>query len=112
MSLKAYKAWDTRSLEPVSTVIFAESAREAKKIAFGTDACENADYINVRVNRFPQMDKHYKGRPEVDWYDMEARKELVSLGWMCLETSEECSTCPAKNFCGRWEGEEEGNEVD
>lgn len=109
-NLKAYKAWDDRSLEPYATVVFTESTREAKKIAFSTETCEDADYINVRVQRFPQMDKHYRGRPEIDWYDMEARQALVALGWMCLETSEECDTCPVRIFCGQWEGDD--NETD
>lgn len=110
MNLKAYKVWDNMSLEPCSTVVFAKNCKEAKKIARSTDACENADYINIRVQRFPQMDKHYKGKNKVDWYDMEDRKALVALGWMCLETSEECDTCSARRFCGKWDGED--NETD
>lgn len=110
MSLKAYKAWDDGSVEPCSTVVFAENAKAAKKVAASSEACEDADYINIRVQRFPQMDKHCQGRTEVDWYNMEDRQTLVALGWMCLETSEECSTCPAKSFCGHWEGED--NEAD
>lgn len=103
--MKAYKAWDEKSVEPGVTVVFAENVKEAKKIAFCTETCEDADYINVRVQRFPQMDRYYHGKNEIDWYDMEARKELVSLGWMCLEASDECDTCPARAFCGHWEGE-------
>lgn len=110
MSMKAYKAWDDRNLEPCSTVVFAENVRAAKKIARSTDACEDADYINVRVLRFPEMDRHYRGKTEIDWYDMEDRKALVSLGWMCLEISEECDTCPVKTFCQRWEDQD--NEAD
>lgn len=105
--MKAYKVWDTKSLEFSSTVVFAKNSREAKKLALGTDACEDADYINVRVLRFPEMDSHYRGKTEIDWYDMEDRKALVSLGWMCLETSEECDACPLKMICGQWEGEDE-----
>lgn len=101
--MKAYKAWDDRSLEPYSTVVFAENAKTAKKVAASSEVCEDADYINIRVQRFPQMDKYYKGMPEADWYDMEIRQALVGLGWMCLETSEKCDTCPARTFCGHWE---------
>ena len=110
MRLKAYEAWDERSLEPVETVVFAKNVREAKKIAFGTVVCENADYINVRVRRFPQMDDHYRGKTEIDWHDMEDRKALVRLGWICLETSDECDTCPARTLCRQWEDED--NETD
>lgn len=105
--MKAYKAWDTRNVEGYSTVVFAENAQKAKKVALGTDACEDADYINIRVQRLPEMDSHYRGKTEIDWYDMEDRKALVSLGWMCLETSEECDACPLKMICGQWEGEDE-----
>lgn len=112
MNVKAYKAWDNRSVEPCSTVVFAKNVLEAKRIAIRSETCEDADYINIRVQRFPQMDKYFRGEPEVDWYDMEAREALVALGWMCLETSEECDACQARAFCGRWEGENEDNEAD
>lgn len=101
--MKAYKVWDKISVEPCSTVVFAENCKEAKKLALSTDVCEDADYINIRVQRFPEMDNHYRGRTEIDWYNMEDRKALVSLGWMCLETSEECDACTARTFCGHWE---------
>lgn len=105
--MKAYKAWDARSVEPYSTVVFAENVKAAKKIAASSEVCEDADYIDIRVQRFPQMDDHYRGKAEINWYDMEDRKALVSLGWMCLETSDECDACPAREFCGQWEGEDE-----
>ena len=34
-------------------------------MALGTDACEDADYINVRVQRLPEMDSHYRGKTEI-----------------------------------------------
>lgn len=105
--MKAYKAWDARSVEPYSTVVFAENVKAAKKVAASSEVCEDADYINIRVQRCPEMDDHYRGKAEIDWYDMEDRKALVSLGWMCLETSDECNDCPVKNICGQWEGEDE-----
>lgn len=105
--MKAYQAWDTRSIEDCSTVVFAETAQAARVIAFRTETCENADFINVRVRRLPQMDGRDRGRSEVDWYDMEDRKALVAIGWACLETSWDCDTCPCKNICRQWEGEEE-----
>lgn len=110
MSMKAYKAWDANSIEPYQTVVFAENAREAKRIAFETETCEDADYINVRIQRYPQMDEYYRGSAEIDWYDIEDRQVLAALGWTCLDTSEECDTCPAKESCGHWE--EADNETD
>lgn len=105
--MKAYQAWDTKSIEDCSTVVFAETAQAAKIIAFHTETCEDADFINVRVRRLPQMDGRDRVRSEVDWYDMEDRKALVAIGWACLETSWDCDTCPCKSICHHWESEEE-----
>lgn len=102
--LKAYRAWDNAAYENYETIVFAENAREAKKIALCCDACEDADYIQVRVKRLPEADKLYKGQVEIDWFDMETRTALVKeLGWACLDTSYECDTCPAKEYCRHWE---------
>lgn len=103
--MKAYRAWDNDSAENCSTVVFAENVPSAKKIASMTDTCEDAAYINIRVHRFPEMDKHYRGRNEIDWYDMEDRKALLLLGWSCLETSWECDTCELKAICPQWEND-------
>lgn len=98
--MKAYKAWDENNCEGYSTVVFAENASKAKAIAFHSEACEDADYINIRIHRFPEMDKHYRGISEVDWYNTEDRRALVALGWYCLEPeSWECESCPAKDIC-------------
>lgn len=105
--MKAYKAWDMMSCENGSTVVFAETAQAAKNVARYTDACEDADYIDIRVQRLPEMDGHDRGRCEIDWYDPEDRKALVALGWSCLETSYECDTCPEKGACSHWKVEEE-----
>ncbi len=106
--MKAYKAWDSEAAENYSTVVFAHTAQEAKKIAFSTETCEDAKYTDIRVRRFPEMDGHDRGRNEIDWYDMEDRRALVALGWSCLETSWECDTCECKDICDQWEGEECG----
>lgn len=101
--MKAYKVWDANNFEGCSTVVFAETARAAKVIAMSTEACVDAEYIDIRVQRFPQMDEHYRGRNEIVWDDPEDRHALVSLGWSCLETSWECDTCPEKAVCSHWE---------
>lgn len=106
--MKAYIAWENASVEAYSTIVFAENSREAKKIAFTCDVCENADYIQVRVKRLPEADKLYKGHSEIDWGDEETRLALVKeLEWACEDTSYECDTCTAKKYCRHWEGEEE-----
>ena len=102
--MKAYQVWDTMSVENCSTVVFAENGKEAKKIAITCEVCENADYIQVRVKRLPEADKLYKGRVEIDWWDEETRLALAKeLGWACLETSSDCDTCTAKEYCRNWE---------
>lgn len=106
--MKAYKAWDNASIENRSTIVFAENSREAKKVAFNCDVCEDADYIQVRVKRLPEADKLYKGKDEVDWWDMETRLALVkNFSWTCEDTSYDCDTCTAKKYCSHWEEEEE-----
>ena len=104
---KAYKAWDVANDEGWATVVFAETAKEAKTLAMSTDTCEYARFIDIRVNRFPEMDDHDRGRTEIDWNDPEDRKALVALGWSCIawEAPGECDICPAKKDCWQWETE-------
>ena len=108
--MKAYKTWDSKrvEVENFSTVVFAETAQKARTIAMTTDACEDAAYTDIRVIRLPEMDCHYRGHSEIDWYDMEDRKALVSIGWACLETSWECDTCLCKPDCLHWQDDEDG----
>lgn len=101
--MKAYKAWDNSSIESYSTIVFAENSREAKKVAFTCDVCEDADYIQVRVKRLPEADKLYKGKPEIDWWDEETRLTLVKeFFWTCDDISYECDACVAKEYCEKW----------
>lgn len=86
--MKAYLAWDNMDIDRCQTIVFAENEKKAKAIAFSCEVCEDADYIQVRVRRFPMADKLYKGRPEIDWYDDETRLYLVKCcSWECLYTS-------------------------
>lgn len=104
--MKAYKAWDNGSCENWSTVVFAENAREAKKVAIGTELCEDANFIDVRVQRYPVADKLYSGKDEIDWWDDETRLILVrDMGWQCEEPSYECEGCVAKEYCS-WHDDE------
>lgn len=102
--MKAYQAWTLADCEGYSTVVFANNAREAKKIAFYTETCEDSAWTEIRVLRFPEMDAHYRGRNEIDWDNAEDRRALVSLGWHCVEPCEwECEHCSAKDICAYWE---------
>lgn len=87
-----------------STIVFADDLKEAKKVAVFTDCCEDARYIDIRVHREPEADSIYKGKNEIDWYDMNTRRYLMEhLNWACIETSWECDTCPCKDVCHWWE---------
>lgn len=102
---KAYYAREKDS--DYATIVFAESAAQAKTIALSCDCCEDARFIDVRVQRLPEADKLYKGLAEVDWYDAETRIALVrDLNWSCIDPSWECDDCPARQYC-RWHGEGE-----
>ena len=69
-----------------------------------TDACEDAEFTRIHVHRVPDMDAFYKGKFEADWYDLETRKQLCSLGWYCMEHDyETCGACLAKEECSVWE---------
>ena len=104
---KAYKAYDNKSDDGYSTIVFARSASEAKTIALATDTCSEAQYIDIRVTRLPGADNLYKGQCEVDWYDPKTRLALVKdFGWACYETSWECDTCPAKPHCSWFDDKE------
>lgn len=97
--MKAYKAWDEKVYDSGSTIVFAENIREAKKIAMSTDACSEADFIDIRVKRIKDYDVLYKGKSEIDWYDEETRIVLVrDFGWSCIEEYM-CDTCWAQEYC-------------
>lgn len=103
--MKAYVAYEKDS--DYSTIVFAESATQAKVIAQRCDCCEDARYIDIRVNRVKKADGLYKGLSEIDWYDSETRLILVrDFEWFCWEPSWECEDCPAKAYC-KWHREED-----
>lgn len=111
--MKAYQVWDSGNDENGSTVVFAESARDAKAQARSTDVCENAEYIDIRVKRLPEMDDHCRGRDEIDWRDAEDRRALAALGWQCGNPDlDDCPACPARDLCGYWDALEFEKESD
>lgn len=98
--LKAYRVEDIDSCEGYSTVVFAESRGKAKLLALSTDACEGADYIRIRATRIKDLDGEYRGRWEMDWYDEQDRRAMVSHGWYCLEPDrDDCAQCCCKDDC-------------
>lgn len=99
--MKAWKAEDKYSSEGYSTVVFAETASKAKAIALNTDACEDANYTDLRVTRLKELDSAYRGLDEMDWYHPDDRIALVKHGWTCWEPDPEidCADCPAASVC-------------
>ena len=99
--MKAYSVRDKNS--SCSTVVFAESSNKAKAIAIRTDACEDSYYTDIRTKRIPALDKYYRGKKEMDWYDDDDRIAMVKDGnFYCLEISER-ENCPAKEYCDCYE---------
>lgn len=95
------KAWTVQGVDSdYATVVFAETVGKAKAIAVGTDACEDYGYLDIRAYRFKKMDKYYRGKREMDWYNDEDRTALVKAGWHCLDPCEwECKACCARELC-------------
>lgn len=54
--MKAYKVYDVENYEGYEDIVFAKTAREAKKMWSTLDSCADAEYINIRVNRLPFLD--------------------------------------------------------
>ena len=107
--MKAYKAWVDYG--EGSTVVFAETRNQAKVIALSCDCCEDAKYTDIRVHRMNELDRLYKGKSEMDWYDGETRLLLVrDFGWSCIEPSWECDSCNCKKYCSWHEEEGADNE--
>ena len=99
------KAWLVRETgEFEATVVFAETRGKAKSMALHTEECEGADFMSIEVRRAKEADKYYKpGKRKLDWYNSEDRIAMVKdCGFTCIpdaHCAEECSACPAKEFC-------------
>lgn len=110
--LKAYVVYDTAADECYETVVFAETRNEARTLALRTDACEYAEYKDIRAIRRPELDGCYRGKWEMDWDDPQDRIDLVKLaGFECSWEIDlldlECDTCPAREWCDRASEREE-----
>lgn len=104
------KAWNvTYIYEVYGTVVFAETAGQAKAIARRTNALEDADYIGLRVRRMPKLDGLADEPGECDWDDAKIIIALVrEYGWGCTEPdAAKCKNCPAVEWCD-WRAEKGG----
>ena len=118
--MKAYIVRDY--LESIySTVVFAESRGQARKLALSTDTCEYLEFTRIQAVRIPQLDKYYRGKSEMDWYNKEDRIAMVSeAGFSCGSLFDEmvlgnCTICCASEYCEAYQdylkdGEERFND--
>lgn len=99
--MKAYKVW-TDDSDKGCGIVFAESFGKARQQAQGTDACEDEEFINIRVARLPLLDGMENEEPSDNlWLNEKIRKILVKEGWYCYEPNvyEKCEDCCAKEHC-------------
>ena len=106
--MKAYTVTDRNGDEGTSLVIFAETAGKAKAYAAHTDTFCDYGFTGLRVNRISALDSCYRGKPEMDWLDMDDRVAMVRYAdFECspeVDWSEErCMQCDARTWCGRFE---------
>ncbi len=108
--MKAYITSDRNGDEGMSLVVFAETAGRAKAYTVGKDEFCDYGFTGIRANRCRLLDKFYKGKPEMDWFDPDDRVAMVQYAnFECTyELSfAECrcdeSECPAREWCGRYQ---------
>ena len=100
------KAWKVNAKDEFySTVVFAETRGKAKSLALNTDCCDDIDFTDIEARRFPEADKMYNGRNEMDWYNLNDRLFLVKeCNWRCeYPEFEDCKKCIAKEHCSEYE---------
>ena len=111
---RAMKAWnvsDSNGDLGVNYIIFAET--RGKAIRHALDYCDGAfdafRWTEMRALRVPALDSFYRGKPEMDWCDMDDRVAMVRYaGFFCSDevtvTTDECKHCPAHFWCDRYDG--------
>lgn len=107
--MKAWKVTDRAEHSEYFCIVFAETPGKAVQEALGTDEFpyQYWDFIELKARRFPEMDKHYRGKSRMDWDNSEDRVALViDGGYTCdpeyAELSD-CERCPAKDDCSLYE---------
>ena len=105
--MKAYTVTDKREYM-YSTVVFAETRGKAIALAMHTDACEDCEFTDILARRIPALDKYYRGRNEMDWFDAQDRIAMVRDGnYSCSYEVDvelkDCKECPAHECCERYE---------
>lgn len=104
------KAWivDDPIEAASAAVVFAETRGQAKVLAQSTDACEDMAFTDIRAVRAPKLDRFYKGKSEMDWFDHDDRIAMVQYGGFHCSPEvdvykEKCESCPAHEWCEKFE---------
>lgn len=106
--MKAYTASDRNGDSGCSIIVFAETSGQAKAYAANSEAFDNYDFTEIRVNRVKALDRFYKGEREMDWLDDDDRVAMVRYAnYECSSElwHPECEQgeCPAQQWCERYE---------
>ena len=110
--MKAYAVSDKNGNVDYDIVTFAESRGKAISYALHDESYCGCYWTEMRAIRKPQLDKYYRGKLEMDWFDMGDRVAMVrDAGYQCSYevdvTIEKCEACPAHKWCERWEREQQ-----
>lgn len=104
--MKAYAVTDRNGDEGYTLVVFAKTSGKAKAYAAGTDDFCDYGFTGIRAHRVPQLDQFYRGKSEMDWFNMDDRVAMVRYAnFECSREFDDCGceTCDARPWCGRYE---------
>ena len=108
LKTKAYSITDRNCDSGHSIVVFAKTRGKALAYAAWTDDFCDYGFIGLKAHRVKELDRFYRGKPEMNWHDQEDRISMVRYaGFQCSyeidNESLKCEDCPAKEWCGRYE---------
>lgn len=96
--MKAFKIY-SRTENYYSEIVFANTPGQARALGLTSDATEGCEFTDIGVRRVPALDKFYKGRSRMEWYDDDDRIALVRFGGFHCEDCDELERCPAHEWC-------------
>lgn len=97
--MKAYKIY-SRTEKYYFEIVFANTPGQARSMGLTSDATEGCEFTDIGVRRVPSLDKCYKGKPRMEWYDDDDRIAMVRFeGYRCEDGCDELEKCPAHEWC-------------
>lgn len=113
--MKAYGISDRNGDAGIELVIFAESRGKALAYAVNTDELCDYGYTGLRAKRIRQLDKYYRGLPEMNWLNDDDRIAMVKEAdfqcgpeFGCVDGQD----CPAYKWCSLGKGAEKQEDED